>query len=439
MVTNPTRSIQVFDHPSVFDFAADELLDYLANLPSRYDVPYLTVALNWDVDGGNPARTSAPDTKRSQPSGETGSDRPSMRMFEQEINRLIDEHGPRGPIFDALQQSKERIGTWLRDELDPSAKGAFIVAHEPDGVMMATGLTLPIETSVSLSVEPRLYSLIRIVEDYPTYAVLQIDQSEANLSFVTHGARNRLVKLESTLFPRKQSSGGLNQKRYRRRAEERMEAFARDTISETEKALRETGVEVLILAGNDVMINIVRNEMPDGITGITVDHIRMEPTVAPHEKVDMTIPIAEAAERQRETESVERLRNAIGAGEFGVSGISEVLRALQNGQVNLLIMNDTFDGTGWADYEGHVYGVGSVPTVHPTGGDMGKLTAVELRDELVRLALMTGAEVDIIHSGIPMEETGVPAAGEQQQSDAATELAKLGDVGAVLRFTITAE
>lgn len=438
MATNPTRSMQVFDHPSVFDFAADELLNHLANLPSRYDVPYLTVAMNWDVDGGNPARTTAPETKRSQPSGETGSDRPSMRMFEQEINRLIDEHGPRGPIFDALQQSKERIGNWLRDELDPSARGAFIVAHEPDGVMMATGLNLPIETSVSLSVEPRLYSLIRIVEDYPTYAVLQIDQSEANLSFITHGARDRLVKLESTLFPRKQSTGGLNQKRYRRRAEERMEAFARDTIAETEKALRETGVDVLILAGNEVMISIVRNEMPDGLTGITVDHIRMEPTAAPHEKVDMTLPIAEAAERQREFESVERLKNAIGAGEFGVSGASEVLRALQNGQADALIMNDTFAGDGWADYEMHVFGVGATPLEHPIGGDTSKITEVELRDELVRLALNTGAEVDIIHSGVPIEESGVPEAGARQ-SDAATELAKLGDVGAVLRFAITAE
>ncbi|MCO5218869.1 MAG: hypothetical protein M9909_08575 [Thermomicrobiales bacterium] len=438
MATDPTRSIRAHDHPSVFDYPADALLDHLANLPSQYEVPYLTVTLDWSVDGDNPGRSAAPETKRSQPTGESGTERPSLRAVEQEMNRLIEAHGPRGEAFDALQRSKERISSWLRDELDPSARGVYIVAHEPSGVLDATGLNLPIETSVSLSVEPRLYSLIRIVEDYPTYAVLQIDQQDATLSFITHGARDRSVKLESTLFPRKQSSGGLNQKRYRRRAEERMEAFARDTIVETEKALAEAGVDVLILAGNDVMISVVRNELPDHLAGVIVDHIRMEPTVAPHEKVEMTIPIAEAAERRREQASVDALRNAIGGGALGVAGPHEVLRALQNGQVETLILCDTFEGSGWADYEMHVFGVNDVPAVHPTGGDTSKLVAVDLRDELVRLALSTGAEVDIIHSSVPVEATGVPAAGELPKSDAAAELVEMGGVGAILRYAITA-
>ena len=218
-----------------------------------------------------------------------------------------------------------------------------------------------------------------------------------------------------------------------------MEAFARDTIAETEKALAEAGVDVLILAGNDVMINVVRNEMPDQLAGVIVDHIRMEPTVAPHEKVEMTIPIAEAAERQREQESVDRLRNAIGAGEYGAAGPQEVLRALQNGQVETLILCDTFTGNGWADYEMHVFGVDEVPTIHPTGGELSKLVPVDLRDEFVRLALSTGAEVDIIHSAVPVEATGVPAAGELPKSDAATDLVEMGGVGAILRYAITAE
>ena len=142
MATDPTRSIRAHDHPSVFDYPADELLNHLANLPSQYEVPYLTVTLDWSVDGDNPARSAAPATKRSQPAGETGTDRPSLRIFEQEMNRLIEAHGPRGAAFDALQQSKERIGTWLRDELDPAARGVYIVAHEPSGVLDATGLNL---------------------------------------------------------------------------------------------------------------------------------------------------------------------------------------------------------------------------------------------------------------------------------------------------------
>lgn len=56
MATNPTRSIRAHDHPSTFDMSADELLGKLAHLPPQYDVPYLTVTLDWSVSGGSPGR-----------------------------------------------------------------------------------------------------------------------------------------------------------------------------------------------------------------------------------------------------------------------------------------------------------------------------------------------------------------------------------------------
>lgn len=422
--------------------SADELLGKLAHLPPQYDVPYLTVTLDWSVAGGNPGRREAEETRRSEPNQQDGgSNRPALNEMEKNLKALIESHGPRGKTYEALQQSADRISNWIQTELDPAASGVYIVSHEPSGVFEATGLNLPIGTSINLDTVPRLYKLVRLVEDYPTYAILQADQENATLSFVTHGARDRSVQLESTTYPRKQKQGGWSQKRYQKRADERVDAFARDTMEEVEKALRDTGVDVLIMAGSEVMMSALHNAMPERLEDIVFDTVRMESVVTPEEKIEKTIPLAEKAERKREQESVDRLKNAIGQGEMGAAGASEVVRKLQNGQVDTLVLCDTFEGAGWADYEMHVYGVDNLPTNHPAGGEVTKLVEVDLRDELVRLALSSGAEVDIIHSSMPVEDDGdVRDATEKfPKTRAATELEEMGGVGAVLRYAMTGD
>ncbi len=442
MATDPTRSIRRFDHPSTFDIPADELLDRLAALPPQTSVPYLTITLDWTIAGGNPGRRDAPETKRSQPQPEDGgSHRPALNELDKEMERLITDHGPRGEVYDALVASRDRISAWLESELDPAASGVYIVAHEPSGVFEATGLNLPVETSITLSPAPRIYKLVRMIEDHPTYAVLQADQENATLSFITRGARDRSVQLESSLYPRRHQQGGWSQARFQRRADERVEAFARDTIDQVERALRETGVDVLILAASEVMLSALTNEMPDRLKDVVVDTVRMESVVSPDEKIAQTLPVAEQAERAREQESVTRLKDAIGQAGWGAAGPDESIRKLQNGQVDTLVMSDTFEGDGWADYDMHLFGAGNLPTSHPAGGDVTSLVQVDLRDELVRLALSTGAEVDIIHSAEPVnEDIEVRDADEEMpMTDAARELVDMGGVGVILRYAMTGD
>ncbi len=79
--------------------------------------------------------------------------------------------------------------------------------------------------------------------------------------------------------------------------------------------------------------------------------------------------------------------------------------------------------------------------MHPAGGEVPDLVAVDLVEELIRLATRTGATVTIIHTAVPVEDTGewvIPQAGTPPpRSDAATVLDSYGGIGALLRFTIT--
>jgi hypothetical protein len=81
-----------------------------------------------------------------------------------------------------------------------------------------------------------------------------------------------------------------------------------------------------------------------------------------------------------------------------------------------------------------------VPSEHPVGGDPVDLTPVALEEEMIRLALQTGATVQIVHTAVPVrtaEDEEIPQAGSAQpRTEAAFALDHLGGVGALLRFAI---
>ena len=436
--TDPTQSIRYFEHPSAFTHSASELLDRLSNLPPATDVSYLTVTLDWRIAGGHPGRRDDIDLKRSQKGtvdSEGGSNRPSFRALEQALNQMINEHGPRGEIFDSLTQDRDRILQWLRTDLDPSAQGVFIVANAKHGVFEATGLALPLKTRVRFAPTPQLYRLVRLIEDNPTYGVLVVDQSDAELSFVMYGAREQSVSLASSLYPRHQKQGAFNQRRYQNRANERVEAFARDICEQTKQAMQETGVDSLVLAGSDVMMTAVDHAMDDALKAMTIDRIRTETPLEEHQKIELTLPVADQAERDSEAAVVTLLADRVGAGTGGSTGVADTLRALQNGQVDELVMLDSFREPGWADYAMHVFGVGDVPTAHPIGGNVTDIHAVDLRHEMIRLALATNARIDVIHTALAADASE-DVLGERQRTEAAIQLEKMGGVGAILRYTM---
>lgn len=66
MATDPTRSITRRRFASPFAMGAEDLLDRLAQLAPATETPYLTVTLDWSVEGTSPGRAEPEDVQRSQ-------------------------------------------------------------------------------------------------------------------------------------------------------------------------------------------------------------------------------------------------------------------------------------------------------------------------------------------------------------------------------------
>jgi peptide subunit release factor 1 (eRF1) len=301
-------------------------------------------------------------------------------------------------------------------------------------------LGLPVETLAAVGPTPALSVLARLDDDNPPYAVLLADQHQATLSFITQATVSESVSLDSTGYPRKQKQGGPNQRRYQNRADERVAAFARGIADETRTALDETGVGMLIIAGDEVLTSALDVALHQTVKERIIATIRLDSTASEQEVIEATQPLVRQEERDREAEAVIELQNQIGADSDAVSGAERTIATLQAGRVASLIMVDDLALTGWADFSMGLYGAGEPPAEHPAGGDAAAIVEIDLEQELVRLAFQSGADVQIVKTANPRsaEDTDtVPAHGEgNNRSAPAIALDDLGGVGALLRYSI---
>ncbi|MDQ3045181.1 MAG: hypothetical protein M3R06_08540 [Chloroflexota bacterium] len=394
-------------------------LERLAALPPSTDAPYLTVSIDWRPEG------SRPDVRGGK------------RAIEQQLDEVLNDHEPHTPAHESLSADLERVRDYL-ENVPAEAQGVMIVARTAAKVFLAVPLGLPVPTKINVGPTPALAALARVAEDNPTYAVLLADQREASLLFFRQDQADTARDVEGT--DTSQQSGGWSQKRVRARAEDHVDVVARSVAEETRRALDEAKVNLLVVATNDAMASALTAEFHQTVTDRIAGQIRLDIEATPSEVHDAARPVVEEAERERERVAVQTVSDYTGAGGMGVGGADDVLTALQTGQVMTLVMNDDFAGEGWADFTFPVYGAGAAPKEHPAGGDVGNIVPIALEEELVRLAILSSAEIEIVTTEVPIstdERADVPdAADAQPRSDAARRLDELGGVGAILRFAL---
>lgn len=422
---DPVTQIQLHDADLDIRTNLRRALERLADLPPSVGAPYITATLSWRPQGGEPQLRAA-------------------RMeFEQAADRLLDGPHGRSAATESMQADIERIKNYLADEAPDTAHGLMIVACQANDVFTTIPLGVDVETAVEVGPTPVLINLARVAEDYRTYAVLLADQREATVSLVTQQRARPRLEVSGTDYPTKQQQGGWSQRRFQGRADERVEHFLSAVAEETRKVLEGRHRPALILAGDHRTTSALEEQLHESMQELIIGTLHLDIRASDSEIVDATWPLVEAAERKQEAKAAETAMGNAAADAEGAAGAEEVLTALQAGQVMTLVMNADFSAEGWADYSMPLFGLGELPSSHPAGGDAGDLTPIQIETELVRLAVQSDAEIEIIQTEVPVseeEQMNIRDADEPRpRSETATKLDEVGGVAAVLRFALDAD
>lgn len=312
----------------------------------------------------------------------------------------------RTPERESFERDAERISQYLRDELRPSANGAAIFACAAEGDFFETVQTdAPIEENrLFISYQPHLYSLARLIDEYPTYVALVVDTNTARL--LVFGAGEELAE-RSVANPNVNRTmiGGWSQARYQRHIDNYYLHHAKDVVAELDLVTREEQIKWIVLAGDEVIMPVLRDQLPQRLAERVIDVLRLDITTPDHEVMQKTLEAVRAQDAREDSEKVTKLlEEYLGEG-FAVTGASKTLMALTLGQVEELMISASFRDLR-DDLEGD--GASFIPALPeaPDGKLDGEARLAAIADELVARARQTGAQVTFIEDAVRLAECG---------------------------------
>ena len=262
---------------------------------------------------------------------------------------------------------------------------------------------------------PHLYPLARLIDQHPRYAALVLDTSSARI-FVFGLSRIERARQVTSDKTRRSRVGGMSQARYQRHADNMHLQHIKEVIDTLDAIVTTEQIAQIVVAGDEVAVPILRDQLPKHLAEKLVDVIRLERGADERHILEATLQLLKGKDATTDAERVEELMTQWKSGGLGVAGPEATLQALSPGPGRSAVDLRLLGGaeTGAAPARGFHPGPVHVDTSAPEAAIDPE--RAKLAGELVTRAEQTGATVRFIEN-IEL-------------------LAAVGGVGALLRFRI---
>lgn len=327
------------------------------------------------------------------------------------------------PDRDSLDKDLERIATYLENELEPSANGVAIFACSAGELFEAVQLTAPIEHHwLYIGDKPHLYPLARVESAYPRYAAVVADTNTARIMVFATGELVNQEDLQGEKT-RRTSQGGWSQARYQRHIENFHLQHAKEVVEALERIVQQEDIAQILLAGDEAITPLLREQMPKHLLDKVVDEIRVDTKATLTEVLDATREAMKKLNERSDKEKVEMALDGYRGGGLGVVGPEKTLDALVKGQVDELLLTASLDAMRRISKRAAMATGPDSTLLEPAveteaAGEAAQADpqVVRLADEFVTRATQTGARVTFIEDASLLEN--------------------YGGVGALLRFRV---
>jgi peptide subunit release factor 1 (eRF1) len=330
-------------------------------------------------------------------------------FVRKEFNRLIKSFPADSRERESIERDAGRIALYLSNELRPSANGVVIFACAgAENYFKTIQLDVPIfANSLHVSDGPHLYPFANLVDRYPRYVAVVADTDIARLFVFDLNQAKRTEELDNTGSGLARD-GVRTHLRYRRRVEKYNLLHAKEVARMLERVVREEGAEHIVLAGDDLIIPLLRQQLPAHIVDKVVDVLRLDIRTPEHEILKATMAALRDDNFQTDAEKVRDLLDTYESGGSAIVGVGRTLNGLALGQVEELLISAALEEirVGEEAKQGFSSGLkGIAASAGNTNGD-GKLSPETIVDTLISLARSTDAAITFIEDSALLSDIG---------------------------------
>ncbi|MDH5683643.1 MAG: Vms1/Ankzf1 family peptidyl-tRNA hydrolase [candidate division WOR-3 bacterium] len=229
---------------------------------------------------------------------------------------------------------------------------------------------------------PIIHPLALQLEKFEPVGVIMIDAACARILIVAGQVLEDMDGMCKKIH-HLTKAGGWSQMRYQRRRDKQIHHFAKEIMAEAIEIFKESNIKRIIIAGRDRMITALEQEFPKDWENKVIAKVPWDLDASDNDFLQKIRPILEQTERNHEQNMLDKLVAELKRNGLAVNGLEPTSQALARGQVDAILLSEALDA--------------------------------ETAEKLTTRAKATGAYIEFI-----------PKENEV--------LAKLGNVGAILRY-----
>ncbi len=253
---------------------------------------------------------------------------------------------------DGLDADLALMTEHVRTQLDRhGVRSVAMFSCAPKGFWKVVPLPVPVASRISVNQSPAVGQLEAIVHDLEPLGVLLVDRQRARMFIFSFGEvveRTELFEALPRDYDRRDDASRGSRERERHHVDELAQQHLRHSAEAVFRLFQEKGFGRLSIGATDEVYAAVEHELHAYLRDRLAPRLHVAVTASESEIAKAAMEIERLVERERESAMVAKLRDAIGSGSKGVSGLGPVLAALNERRVATLLVSNGFAESGWS-------------------------------------------------------------------------------------------
>lgn len=310
-------------------------------------------------------------------------------------------------VEEVASREVEAVQRFLDFEYDWQSRGLAIFAAG-DALWEVIPLPIPPRTRVTYTARPLVRPLTDIGDRLGKYAVAVLDRERLRLFSVAWGK----IQLEEEIRGeevKRHKQGGWSATDYQRHEDNVALHNLKQAVEAIQQFTERTGNRHLMLGGSTEVIAQVKELMPKPLHDQLIGEFVVDVGANPNEILSRSLDLAQEVDLENERRQVEQAITEAAKGGQGVTGLADTLYALHQGQVRLLLVDESYRASGFVCSDcGYVLTEeqNECPLCHSEHLE----EAADVVNVAIHKAAETGAEVNIVRENPELLRVGGIAA-----------------------------
>ena len=326
------------------------------------------------------------------------------REFVTEAKALL----KRLDVESLLKDEQRKIVRFLETKFNPSSRSVVIFSSPKDNFFQFYEVPIPVKSVCIVEKEPYIKPLIRLLEQYEKYCLVLVDGKKARIFSAYIGKLEEHTSILDDV-PGWHKQGGWSQARFQRHIEQYIYEHLKRVADMTLTFFKREQFDRLIVGGHHDLVAHFKNILHIYLARRFFGEFRVDVDASGQEIEKRVFSLIKNIEKKENEKLMKRVLDNMG--KMAVSGIRDVVDVLNQGRIQVLLVDSDLGMKGWRCPKCHFISTG-------------------LR-ECEMCGVDTEKSEDIIENII---EQNFELAGEIHFLDNNRKLKDLGGISAILRW-----